>query len=540
MPSLWLIPMSGPRLEPIELPPAPEGLIIGRHEQCPLRLPSDAEQVSRNHAQFIFDETDGWRMQDLGSRWGTFLNGVRLNPRQEIPIKPGDLIGIAPWSFTLATTPKIRGLHLREDTGQTVVRSITERNSVPLADNLLHLLLESAAKIHASTSEKELAENVIGAALRGTGLTNAVLLKPLDGLNAFTIVSSHVSKEAEDSPATFSRSLINEAAAGNVAEINAGSGGDFSQSLVQMNVSAAICVPLMLGTSPAAFLYLDSRGSVLQSIRPNGSAFCVALSKMASLALANIKRVEIEKRQSHMDAELSSAAAAQKWIMPRRQMTFGPLKTIGESRPGQFVGGDFFDIIQLDDSRVAIAVGDVSGKGVSASVLMTATQGFLHASLQQYGEPGQAVTALNKFIAPRRPASRFVTMWVCVIDIEKKTLTYVDAAHSYAILKSADGTIRDLNEGGGLPVGVMEDGDYAALEVPFNTGDELVIASDGIIEQPSAGSSSEARVQFEVEGVKETLGEPTDDVVKVLFERVISHAGTSQLADDATAVWVGW
>ncbi|MBC7785387.1 MAG: SpoIIE family protein phosphatase [Burkholderiales bacterium] len=540
MSSAWLIPMSGPTLEPIALVPSTDGLTIGRHEKCELRLPADAEQVSRQHARFIHDDVDGWRLQDLGSRWGTFINGVRLGAKQEIPIKPGDMVGISPWAFTLSSTPRARGLQLRDDAGQTIVRAVNDKNSQPLAENLLQLLLESAARIHASTSESELAENVIGAALRGTGLTNAVMLKPLDGLRAFTIISSHVSKEAEDSPAQFSRSLINGAATGNVAEISAGSGGEFSQSLVQMNVSAAICVPLMLGDNPAAFLYLDSRGSVLQAMRPNGSAFCVALSKMASLALANLKRVEIEKRQSHIDAELSAAAAAQKWIMPRRESVCGPLKAIGESRAGQSVGGDFFDIIPLSDCRFAVALGDVSGKGVSASVLMTATQGFLHAALQQYGEPGQAVTALNRFIAPRRPASRFVTMWVGVIDCQKRTLSYVDAAHSYALLRQADGTIRELSEGGGLPIGIMDDGEYTAFEVPFNPGDHIVVASDGIIEQPSADSSPDSRVQFEVEGVKAALSEASGDLVKKLFDRVIAHAGTEHLADDATAVWVGW
>jgi sigma-B regulation protein RsbU (phosphoserine phosphatase) len=249
--------------------------------------------------------------------------------------------------------------------------------------------------------------------------------------------------------------------------------------------------------------------------------------------------VEIEKRQSMLDAELVAAAAAQKWIMPKRSMTFGLLNTVGESRAGQFVGGDFFDIIPLDGDRLAVAVGDVSGKGVSASVLMTATQGFLHAALQQFNEPGAAVTRLNKFIGPRRPASKFVTLWVGVIDPHAKTLSYVDAAHSYALLKHSDGTIRQLDEGDGMPIGVLDEGEYRAATVPFDVGDELLIASDGIVEQPASASTAEDRVQFEVAGMREVLLETADDVVARTFERLIAHAGTDKLADDATVVWVG-
>ncbi len=535
----WLIPMSGPALEPLELVASEDGLVVGRHEQCPIRLPADAEQVSRQHARFRYDG-EHWRLQDLGSRWGTFVSGVRLQPNVEMPIRDGDLIRIAPWTFTLSPTPRKRGLHLKEDTGQTIVRAVSEKTVQPLADNLLHLLLESTSKIHSSTSEQELADNVIDAAVRGTGLQNAVVLKPVDGLKSFEIMATRLSPQAQDAPAYYSRSLINTAAAGSVAEVSSGSGGDFSQSLVQMNVSAAICVPLMLGASAAAFLYLDSRGSTLQTLRPNAAAFCVGLSRMASLALANLKRVEIEKRQTQMNAELNAAAAAQRWIMPKREQTFGPLKTLGESKPGQYVGGDFFDIIPLTHGKLAITVGDVSGKGVSASVLMTATQGFLHAAIEESEAPGAAVTKLNRFVAPRRPSSRFVTLWAGVLDPQKGTISYVDAAHSYAVLKKADGTIQQLSEGDGLPLGVMEDGVYTAIEVPFAPGDQLVVVSDGIIEQPSGQSTRDLREQFEVEGVRAVLAKSPDDPVKELFAAVFGHASSEQLADDATAVWVSF
>ncbi len=539
MSTVWLIPTTGPAMAPIELrADVEDGVVLGRHEQCTVRLPPDAEQVSRQHARFTFDESSGWSITDMGSRWGTWLNGFKLIAKEPTSIRAGDLVRITPWTFVVSTEPNRRGLQLRDDTGQTMVRSVHEKNAQPLADNLLNLLLESAAKIHASTSEKELADNVIDAAVRGTGLTNAVLLRPLDG-KAFDVLASRISAEAQNAPQQFSRSLINSAADGNVAEISAGSGGNFSQSLVQMNVSAAICVPLMLGDSPAAFLYLDSRGSILQSIRPNGSAFCVALSRIASLALANLKRVEIEKRQAAMHAELNSAAAAQKHIMPKRVQTSGSFRVIGESRAGQFVGGDFFDVIPLSDGKLAVAVGDVSGKGVTASVLMTAAQGFLHAAMNQHVDPGKAVTALNRYISPRRPSSKFLTMWVGLLDPAAQTLSYVDAAHGYALLRRADGSMQKLNDGDGLPVGIMDDGQYHAVSTPFAPGDQLIIASDGIIEQPGARSTLDERVQFEIEGMQEVFAGASDDIVKELFDRLVAFAGTDQLADDATVLWVG-
>jgi serine phosphatase RsbU (regulator of sigma subunit)/pSer/pThr/pTyr-binding forkhead associated (FHA) protein len=532
----WLIPISGPPLSPIELSCDAGGHTLGRHEACAVTLPPDAEQVSRQHARIDFAD-DTWQVTDLASRWGTTVNGVRLTPRSAMPVNEGDLIGIAPWTFLFSHDTSRRGVRPSDDAQQTMVRSVGEHNAQPLAEDLLKLLLESASKVHSATNEAQLAEILLRLAKRGTGLSNAVMLRPTDGLNVFDVIASDGPPGGTDAPATFSRSLVNAAASGNVAEIAAGSGGAFSQSLVQMSVSAAICAPLMLGGTAAAFLYVDSRGTLPQPLRPNASAFCVGLSRIASLAFANLKRIEIEKRQSRIDAELHAAAAAQKWILPKRELTIGRVRTVGESRPGAYVGGDFFDVLPLSGGRVAVALGDVSGKGVSAGVLMTLAQGFLHAALLESGEPGVAVTRLNAFIAPRRPANKFVTLWAAVIDPAAGTLRYVDAAHSYALLKRADGTIEELNAGGGLPIGVMDDGVYEAFDVPLAAGDTIVVVSDGIVEQPAPGSGDQ-RVQFDVEGLRATLASPCADIVAAVFDAVVSHAQGDDLADDATALYV--
>lgn len=535
MNTAWLTPISGPPLYPIELNCDPAGHTVGRQETCTVVLPPDAEQVSRQHARFDCDET-GWRVTDLASRWGTQVNGVKLDPRAAMPIDEGDLVGIAPWTFAFTRRKPHGGLKLNEDTGHTLIRSIGEQDAAPLAEDLLKLLLESAARIHAATSEQQLAETLLRIAKRGSGLANAVLLRPTDGLSAFAVIAADTPPGATDVRATFSRSLVTAASSGNVAEIAGGDTGAYGQSIVQMNVTAAICAPLMLGGAPAAFLYLDSRGGVPQTLRPNASAFCAALARLASLALSNIKRIEIEKRQSRMDAELTAAAAAQRWIMPQRALSIAGLKTLGESRPGAYVGGDFFDVIPLPGGKIGVALGDVSGKGVSASVLMTLTQGFLHAALLETSDPGTAVTRLNAFIAPRRPSSKFVTLWCGVIDPAAGEVRYVDAAHGYAFLCRANGETAALNEGNGLPIGVIDDGTYDAITAPIAAGDALVIVSDGIVEQSAPGT--EPREEFGIEGVKATLAAATGDPVAALFDAVDAHAQGEKLADDATALYV--
>lgn len=554
--SAWLVPLAGPPIDAIELSPKPNGTVLGRHDDCDVRLPPTADKVSRFHARFQFD-SDRWRIADLKSRWGTYLNGVKLTPGPDVPLNEGDLVRVTPWTFGFRSTPPTAacGIESHNDTQQmqTMVRAIKQEDARPLADDMLALLLESAAGIHASQDEASLAQVVLDVAIRGTGLSNAALLRPVDGSGRIEVVATE-SKGSGAIPGKsppiaigglYSRSLLAAASSGIVAELSGISGADIAQSIVQMKISSAICVPLMLGQTVAAYLYLDSRGSGATMLRPNASAFCLALGRMSGLALANLKRIDIERRQALMEAELSAGAEAQRWILPRRNGEFGSFRYLGECRPGQYVGGDFFDVIPLGEDRLAVALGDVSGKGIPASVLMTAAQGYLHAALREHGDPGRAVTDLNRFINPRRPESKFVTLWVGVFDGKTKSLHYVDAGHGWALTQSADGAFTHLSAGDGLPVGIMEDTRYQATTLPLSPGGKSLIVSDGIIEQFGPVTDAAGNVeqhQFGMEGVHQALKSipPGADEVASLFERLKDYAGTDHFSDDATMVLVRW
>jgi sigma-B regulation protein RsbU (phosphoserine phosphatase) len=261
---------------------------------------------------------------------------------------------------------------------------------------------------------------------------------------------------------------------------------------------------------------------------------------MAGLALANLKRVEIEKRQAAIEYDLLAAATAQKWILPQHVTQAGALVCTGESRPGAYVGGDFFDVIPLDEQRVAVALGDVAGHGVAASVLMTAAQGFLHAALRHDQNVARAVTELNRFIYPRRPASSFMTLWVGVFDLSQRQVTYVNAGHGYALLVGDDGTFTMLDGGKDFPIGFDEKDEYGSIAQPISAAGRALVISDGIVEQFGPGVDA-ARQQFGLEGVKAVLtASAQGDVIAALFDAVVKHAQSGSLTDDATAVMVTW
>ena len=560
MATAWLVPVAGPTIAPLVLSSKDGGVIVGRHESSDIKLPPDADKISRNHAKLQVDESGArWTLTDLKSSWGTYLNGVRLTPLVDMPLSEGDLVRLTPWTFhfTLRGLPQ-RGMRTSDDgaTLNTMVRALSPDRAQPaksLGDDLLGLLLEGAAAIHGATDEKALADVILDAAVRGTGMTHAAVLKSIDNEGRIEIVAHRVqSMSGSDDAggaASFSRTLLATASTGVVAELGGAGAAPVSQSIVSMQISAALCVPLMLGQTPAAYLYLDSRGrrggapgqlGAAPALRANASSFCLALGRIASLALANLKRIDIEKRQAMLEAELGAAAVAQKWILPARTGGNDRFKYVGQSVPGQYVGGDFFDVIPLSDGRLAVALGDVSGKGISASVLMTAAQGFLHASLAGHGDVARAVNQLNAFLHPRRQASKFITLWVGVFSPAPgggATLSYVDAGHGHALLRHPDGTFSALASGDGLPVGVFDEASYTAETLDIPAGGLALILSDGIIEQFGIGTAAQ---QFEMTGVQQAVSAGHGDVVAALFEAVVTHAGKTQLADDATAVVVTW
>jgi phosphoserine phosphatase RsbU/P len=545
----WLIPLpSGIPLEPLELTQSGRNrtLVLGRNEDCDLPLPLAAEKVSRRHAEFVHD-SGRWRIADLGSRWGTSVNGVNLQPHHAVPLSEGDLVRIQPWTFRFsreraATTGSVAF----DDSNTTMVRTLGREAREPLRQDMLSLLLDGSSAIQAAVDEAGLAAVLLDLARRGTGMENATVLRALDAEGRVDeIVASSGSGHAVQAAMRFSRSLLAAASQGAVAEFSGDAEADVAQSIIQSNVAMAICAPLMLGTTVAAYLYLDSRGAAGQRpkhLRPNAAGFCQALCRMGGLALANLKRIDIERRAAHMEAELNAAAAAQRWILPREPIAAGSFVCVGQSRAGGYLGGDFFDAQVLADGRLAVCLGDVSGHGAAASVLMTAAQGFLHASLAAHGDLGRAIKSLNAFIQPRCPPESFVTLWTGIFDPKRMALDYIDAGHGYALLLKADQTVQALAENGGVPIGIDADFAYQTATVQLAPGERVLVISDGIIEQFGAESSPDGqRRQFDMDGVRAVIAAAKgDDLLAQLFQALDRFAGGKGYSDDVTGVLVQW
>src|SRR5436309_12308704 len=157
--------------------------------------------------------------------------------------------------------------------------------------------------------------------------------------------------------------------------------------------------------------------------------------------------LEVADRLS-LKNDLEIARDIQQAMLPSGLFTAPGVETFGLSRPANTVGGDFYDILPLDDGRVAVAVGDVAGKGSPAALLMALLLAMMRTLVEERLEPAALVTRLNVQVCRHAPGTRFITLFYGVYDAQSGELTYVNAGHTPPLLLRGDERIDRLSEGG--------------------------------------------------------------------------------------------
>ncbi len=524
----------GPELEGFWLEPGHE-LLVGRASQCDIRLPEAT--ISRQHFRLRSAE-EGCFIIDLGSRLGISVNDVQCQKESKVLLKTGDLVSCGPWVFRTGTRSGAPvSMQTIDDSVEVEARvqRMSQSDIGVLAQHRLSLLIDSSADINKATDLKELGALLVKSAIGGTGFQRAAMLMPADAEGEFEVVAFLDGESRDASGTTFSRSLLEGASKGDVACMLSGQTAGFGQSIADLNIHSAICSGLMVDNILVAYLYLDAREQERQ-IQADAAGFCQALCRMAGLAFANLRRLEMQIRQVKLEQDISAAREAQQLMIPK---DIGAGEVFGWShifRPGREASGDLLDIIPLSETRMALVVGDVSGKGAGAAIMMAASQSFLHSRLRNGCDPAEAVSAVNAFIAKRSAMNKFLTLWVGIFDAQMKELTYVDAGHGHWAIRRANGTAEAPPIPDGFLVGIDASSEYRNATLLVEPGDRIIIFSDGIPEQQTKGEE-----QYGVERVYELVAKsPTaEEDVKRLLDAVIKWAGHAELDDDTTIVSLG-
>lgn len=197
----------------------------------------------------------------------------------------------------------------------------------------------------------------------------------------------------------------------------------------------------------------------------------VELERMVEAGAA---RLEIQEQ------ELQRAREIQQSLLPKEIPQLTGFEVASAWQPARTVGGDYFDVLKLGDSRLAMCVADVAGKGVPAALLMANVQASLRASVRDLNSPARVCSMVNSMLCESIAADKFVTFFCGVLDAHTRAFRYCNAGHPYPILVSS-GSVRILDQGGAV-LGVFPDWKYEDCSIDLRSGDRLLLFTDGIIE----------------------------------------------------------
>jgi serine phosphatase RsbU (regulator of sigma subunit) len=245
--------------------------------------------------------------------------------------------------------------------------------------------------------------------------------------------------------------------------------------------------------------------------------------------------MEVADRLS-LKGDLEIARDIQLAMLPAGVRYAGDATVSGVTRPANTVGGDFYDIIELADGRLVLALGDVAGKGSPAALLMALLLAMLRTLVDEGLELARLLERLNAQVARHSPASRFITLFCGIYDPRDGTLVFVNAGHLPPIIRRQGGTFeRVATPGGGPALGMFDRATYTAHRVEIHTGDVLVLFSDGITE-----AEDRTGRPFDEAGLEAVLAThaaaDSDAIGREILTRVEAHAGEARLSDDLTAL----
>jgi len=257
------------------------------------------------------------------------------------------------------------------------------------------------------------------------------------------------------------------------------------------------------------------------------------------IAVENAWRRSAEQRARVRARELDVARSIQEHLLPSKPPKMAGLDVAGRNIPADSIGGDYFDWVDLGNGSIAVVVGDISGHGIPAAILMAHLRASFHAEIKPDRSPEDIVGTVNNSLARAAAPGRFATFFLGVISVEEKKLRYCNAGHNSPLLLR-DGDVRELGATG-VPLAVMEDMPYTGGEESFETGDTLVIYSDGI---PEAPQRNQPKLFYGDERLREqalALAKSEPDaqaIVEKLLTDVRAIAGERMSVDDVTLVVV--
>ena len=492
---------------------------LGAHKDNDILVEGDPG-VSRWHCT-ISRRNGRYVVKDRGSRRGTFLNGTRI---EESELTYGDRLLL----------------------GETVVIFGSSRGEDHSAQRLTNALIlqEIGKELNTPTSVDSLLELIMDTAIQLTQAERGFLILVQGDQLEFRIARNIASEEIKSPEFKISNRVIRTVVKTGSPILTSNAQQDLKEmkSIAALELRSLLCVPLrgrdkrkVLGT-----LYLDSQARD-SSFDNAGKDLLMAFSDQAAIAIENARLARAEKQREAMLSELRVASRIQLALLPREDPEVEGMQVSGHMKTAHEVGGDYFDYIwgpTVDEHRnLYIAIGDVSGKGVPAGLVMVMARSILRSLVARNPRPSGMLREANRLLKQDLKPGMFMSMLLITLDGPTGRLLLAGCGHERPLVYRAATKSVERVDLGGLVLGVVADiGPYLAEErLALEPGDQLFLYTDGVTE-----AMDQDHKPFGIERVEDLLrhhgNQPPATLVEAFLDAIEFHSGGADQHDDITMI----
>jgi len=521
-----------------------ERITLGRSSANELSYPDDIG-LSRQHLAIV--GRDGkWTVEDLGSKNGTLLNGVRVE--KPMPFQPGDRVSAGHLTIEFAGSGgahqnTVRFVDNKEQFSNSATTVVASLNGVlaPPSDDLhkttvmmqgtpqMRALIDAGRELAGHRPLAELFPLIMDLSTNAVRAGRGVLMT-LDG-DQLNVRAAHgagfqISSTVRDRVLKEKDSLLIRDAQLDMALRE-------HMSIVEQKVRSMIAVPLQTNDRVIGLIYVDSPDAIREFTVEDLNLLTV-MANIAAIRIEHARLNEIEETERAMAKEMHQAALIQQQLLGTAPAVDG-MDIGAKTVASRAVGGDYYDFIKYPDGRVAMMVGDVAGKGMPAALLMSSLQARVHVVFEEPDHLAQKMTRLNKGTCANCPDNRFITFFACIADPKTGSVVYTNAGHNPPLVVRAQGGFETLGGAGGMILGILPMAQYQEANVVLDPGDILVLFSDGVTEavDPEDHDFAEERLANLVGLMRDR---PAAEIVEAVHRAVHAFTQGAPAADDITVV----
>jgi FixJ family two-component response regulator len=290
-------------------------------------------------------------------------------------------------------------------------------------------------------------------------------------------------------------------------------------------IQCSLLVPLRLKGELIGFIGLGQKNSA-ERFDEEETRFLNLVTDRIGTGIENL-------RLRGQEREYEEAHEIQQGLLPKQIPQIRGHEICGGWQPASAVGGDYFDALKFDDAKVALCIADVSGKGMPAALLMSNLQAAVKAFASESMQPRELCAKVNRVICSNIAANKFITFFYCLHNAAKGKLTYANAGHDAPILIHKDGTIMRLREGGAV-LGVFNDWNYEQNEIDFQSGDRVLLFTDGVTEVRNSEGEEYGEHRL-IELLKKIRHLGAQQLQARVMRTVVEFSG-GEFQDDATLI----